>query len=289
MPSPARYRGRFAPSPTGPLHIGSLLAALASYLDARASGGDWLLRLEDIDPPREMPAARALILASLQAHALLADAPVLCQSTRADAYADAVQALLANGRAYWCTCSRQQLAHGGGEHAHDCPRTREQPLAAAAVRLRSRGVTLAFHDLLCGPQQACIHDDVVIRRRDGLFSYQLAVVVDDAFQRVSHVIRGRDLLDSTPYQLLLQRWLGLPSPAYGHLPLLLGTDGHKLSKQNHAPALDDATPARNLRACLQALGQPPPPTATTTPGELLAWGLAHWDRAAIPAHDLAAP
>jgi glutamyl-Q tRNA(Asp) synthetase len=283
------YRGRFAPSPTGPLHLGSLLAALASFLDARAHGGVWLVRIEDIDPPREMPGADRRILDTLRAHALEWDEPVLYQSSRTAAYREAVDRLMHAGLAFACSCSRQELQVSGGAHADHCPATGATADRPTAVRVPCGRLPAVYEDLLLGPVDWSSIDrrgSFVVRRRDGLAAYHLAVVVDDAHQHISHVIRGRDLLDSTPYHLLLQDLLGLPSPHYGHAPLLLGGDGQKLSKQNLALPVDDARAADNLRLCLRALGQhaPPPGLAGACAG-LLKWATRHWDLALIPVHD----
>lgn len=281
------YRGRFAPSPTGPLHLGSLLAALGSYLDARAEGGAWLLRIEDIDPPREAPGADALILRTLRSHGLHADESVLHQSARQAAYAEAVARLLASGAAFYCTCSRQDLEQTGGAHAPSCPQSRKAPDGPAAVRVRTHSGHESFVDLFAGEVvQRLPPDSFVVRRRDGLFAYHLAVVVDDAYQQITHVIRGRDLLDCTPCHLLLQRLLGLPVPRYGHLPLLLNAQGQKLSKQNLAAALDDRQACANLETCLHLLGQAAPPQRfRDDPRTLLEWAATHWDRNRLPAND----
>jgi glutamyl-Q tRNA(Asp) synthetase len=280
------YRGRFAPSPTGPLHLGSLLAALGSYLEARVAGGAWLLRIEDIDPPREVPGADALILETLRAHGLAPDEAVLYQSTRHAAYAEAVSRLLSSGAAFHCTCSRQDLEPRGGGHAASCPQSQAAPDEPAAVRVRTQGSFEHFEDLFRGEVMLRLpRDSFVVRRRDGLYAYHLAVVVDDAFQRITHVIRGRDLLDSTPCHLLLQRLLGLPVPHYGHLPLLLNPLRQKLSKQNLATAVDNRQACSNLRTCLRLLGQPSPPRCRDEPRALLEWATARWDYKLLPQVD----
>lgn len=223
------HRGRFAPSPTGPLHFGSLLAALGSWLLARAAGGQWLVRVEDLDPPREVAGAASACSCALAAFGLESDGPVVSQSSRGQLYQAALDRLLADGTAFACHCSRAgHPARSGdaiqGHFAQD---------VAAAV------------------------GDVVLRRADGWWAYQLAVVVDDADQGITHVVRGADLLDSTPRQILLQRALGLPTPAYAHLPLVVDAHGHKLSKSLAALPLDPADPLPALRAAWQALGQAP--------------------------------
>ena len=278
------YIGRFAPTPSGYLHFGSLVAALASWLDARAVGGRWLLRMEDLDPPREMPGAQDAILRSLETYGLHWDGAVERQSARHDAYAAALETLLERGLAYPCSCSRKQLAD------HDlypgtCRELR-RPRHDAAIRLRAPDAEYAFVDRVQG--EICQHlgrevGDFVIRRRDGLFAYQLAVVLDDAWQGVTDVVRGADLLDSTPRQLYLQELLDLPQPRYLHVPLVIQPDGHKLGKSYRSPPLpaDQAPPL--LARALRALGQQPPAElADGTPREVLAWGIAHWDASRIP-------
>lgn len=273
------YIGRFAPSPTGPLHFGSLLAAVGSYCDARAAGGRWLLRMEDIDPPRAMPGAADLILRQLEGYGFEWDGPVLYQHTRSEAYLAALDRLAAQGDLFWCRCSRTELARSGATAYPGTCRGATSPRADAAVRLRVPPGEIAFDDLVFGHQAEDVArqvGDFVLRRRDGLFSYQLAVVVDDAAQGVTRVVRGADLLDNTARQILLQRRLGLPTPGYLHLPLAVHPDGSKLSKQTHAAALPlPAAPGLLLRA-LQALGQDVPAAEGLGCQELLAWGVAHW-------------
>ncbi len=252
------YRGRFAPSPTGPLHLGSLLAAVASWADARAAGGQWLVRIEDIDPPREQPGASAAILELLSAIGLDSDEPVLWQSRRSAAYDAALAQLMSAGLAFECRCSRSDLQAAGGIHRGACVASdaRRPP----AIRLRVPEVRIAFEDRIQGPQAQSLRDDVgdfVLRRADGLYAYQLAVVVDDAAQGISDIVRGSDLLDSTPRQIWLQQCLGLPTPRYAHLPVLLGADGQKLSKQNLAPAVSADDFRRWLPQIARWLGQSP--------------------------------
>jgi glutamyl-Q tRNA(Asp) synthetase len=286
---PAPYRGRFAPSPTGPLHFGSLLAALGSWLLARQAGGDWLVRVEDLDPPREVPGAAAAQLRTLAAFGLEPDGSVLWQSTRRAAYQAALDRLLASGQAFACHCSRTALAADGGIHRHCVPGTaRPDP----AIRLRvPDGASVAFHDAIQGRFEqdvAAAVGDVVLRRADGHWAYQLAVVVDDADQGITEVVRGADLLDSTPRQILLQRALGLPTPRYAHLPLALDADGRKLSKSLAALPVDAADPLPALRAAWLALGQAP--AAVSGAGSVEAWLRAARgavDTAALPAGPVA--
>ncbi|WP_081961348.1 tRNA glutamyl-Q(34) synthetase GluQRS [Aquabacterium sp. NJ1] len=269
-----RYIGRFAPSPTGPLHAGSLVAALASWLDARAHGGSWLVRIEDVDLPRCVPGADQLILQQLASCGLIPDAPPVYQSQRGALYQAALDQLVANGHAYPCGCTRADIAqanatlglskprHGDLVYPGTCRPERGglQGKPARAWRLQ---VPDAPHDLITwqdrrlGPQHqhlASAVGDFVIKRADGLWAYQLAVVVDDAAQGVTHIVRGADLCDNTPRQILLQRWLGLPTPRYLHTPLVLGDNGEKLSKQNGARALDLSSPQATLQQAGRALG-----------------------------------
>lgn len=258
-PDPSRpYRGRFAPSPTGRLHFGSLVAALGSWLLARHHDGTWLVRVEDLDPPREVPGAAQAQLATLAAFGMVSDEPVVWQSGRHDAYARALARLLDDGAAFECRCSRTDLAAVGGIHracvASDATRT-------PAVRLRvADGSRVVFDDALQGRVAQAVDreaGDVVLRRADGFWAYQLAVVVDDADQGITDVVRGADLLDSTPRQILLQRALGVPTPGYLHLPLIVDAQGNKLSKSLAALPIDDDAPLPALQAAWQALGQPP--------------------------------
>ncbi|MGV8959337.1 MAG: tRNA glutamyl-Q(34) synthetase GluQRS [Stenotrophomonas sp.] len=254
----APYRGRFAPSPTGPLHLGSMLVAFGSWLLARHNSGQWLLRIEDVDPAREVRGAAQRQQATLSAFGLHPDAPPLYQSTRHGLYRQALERLLDLGLAFECHCSRADLAVLGGIHRHCVARARRrQP----AVRLRvPDGSLVGFDDGLQGPVEQDVGSavgDFVLRRADGCWAYQLAVVVDDADQQINHVVRGADLIDSTPRQLLLQRALGLPSPHYLHLPLLLDADGRKLSKSQAALPVNDTSPVPVLRRLWAALGQRP--------------------------------
>jgi len=261
------YVGRFAPSPTGPLHAGSVLAALGSWLDARAHGGRWLLRIEDVDKPRCPPGTDRLILAQLDALGLRPDAAPSWQSQREALYEQALQRLIDAGLAYPCACTRKELAamqagrerHGDLVYPGICrPENgglRGRP--ARAWRLRVPQGALHWQDRRLGAQQQNVAQavgDFVLKRADGLWAYQLAVVVDDAAQGVSDVVRGADLADNTPRQILLQQALGLPRPRYLHLPLVLAPDGQKLSKQNGAAAFDSGQPLRALQTAATALG-----------------------------------
>jgi glutamyl-Q tRNA(Asp) synthetase len=290
---PASYVGRFAPSPTGPLHLGSLVAALASWLDARAAGGRWLLRMEDLDRPRCDPAAADTILRQLEAYGLIWDGSVLYQSQRDDAYAAALDALKSQGAVFACTCTRSQLAHAprnaDGEilYPGTC-RLHPPPHTAHAWRVRVERVSTHFVDRIHGAlQQDLAHEvgDFVVKRADGLFAYQLAVVVDDAFQDITHVVRGADLLWNTPRQIHLQTLLGLPTPVYAHVPLITNAAGQKLSKQTLAPALPESGRRAVLAEALAALGHPlPADLEGAGPTELLAWSSAHWHIENVPLH-----
>jgi glutamyl-Q tRNA(Asp) synthetase len=288
-----RVRGRFAPSPTGPLHFGSLIAALGSFLEARRQGGEWLVRIEDVDVPRTAPGAADAILRTLENYGLLWDGRVIYQSQRTEYYQAALDQLQRAGLAYPCSCTRRDLA--GGPRGRDgapiysghCRNGPCQPGRPCAIRLRLPDVLLTFHDVIQGEYRQQLANEVgdfVIRRADSLFAYQLAVVVDDADQGVTEVIRGSDLLDSTPRQIYLQRVLERPTPRYGHLPVAVDERGDKLSKQTQAPPLDNRNPGPALWEALRFLGQPMPlELANASPAEILAWALTHWRLAGIPA------
>ena len=279
------YIGRFAPTPSGHLHFGSLVAALASYLDARSVGGRWLMRMEDLDPPREEPGAQAAILKALESYGFEWDGEMVRQSDRHDAYAEVVNRLFNHGLAYACTCSRKTLAPYHGIYPGLC-RNAGHDTKDAAIRLRVPELEYHFIDRVQGEYRQHLGREVgdfVIRRRDGLYAYQLAVVLDDAWQGITDIVRGADLLDSTPRQLYLQELLGLPQPRYLHIPLITQPDGNKLGKSYRSPPLteDQATPL--LLRALRALGHNPgAELAYATPREVLNWGIAHWDAALIP-------
>jgi len=279
------YIGRFAPTPSGRLHFGSLVAALASYLDARSVGGRWLMRMEDLDPPREEPGAQAAILNALESYGFEWDGEMVRQSDRHDAYAEVLNRLFNHGLAYACTCSRKQLEPYHGIYPGFC-RNAGHGTEDAAIRLRVPELEYHFIDRVQGEYRQHLGREVgdfVIRRRDGLYAYQLAVVLDDAWQGITDIVRGADLLDSTPRQLYLQELLGLPQPRYLHIPLITQPDGHKLGKSYRSPPLteDQATPL--LLRALRALGQKPgAELAYASPREVLNWGIAHWDAVLIP-------
>lgn len=270
-PGPAMYRGRFAPSPTGPLHAGSMLAALGSWLLARQAGGQWLVRIEDLDPPREIEGAAAAQLRTLANFGLQHDGEITRQSQRGHVYREALDRLIASELAFECHCSRTELAAAGGIHRR-CVATSRR--ADPAIRLRvPDGCEIGFTDLVHGPVRQRVDQEVgdfVLLRADGLWAYQLAVVVDDAAQGMTDVVRGADLLDSTPRQILLQRALGLPTPNYAHLPLLLDAHGRKLSKSDAALPVDPGEPLPTLHALWSCLGQTTMVDARMrTPGEFL--------------------
>jgi glutamyl-Q tRNA(Asp) synthetase len=277
------YVGRFAPSPTGPLHFGSLLAALASYLDARANKGSWLLRIEDLDPPREDPNAVSHILATLDACHLHWDGQICYQSQRHDAYMQRLQQLQDCGLAFACTCSRKQL----GDDLH-LGRCKPDPQQTPAWRFLTGTGVAAFEDRLQGQRVFCLEQEIgdfVIRRRDQLWSYQLAVVTDDIEYGITHIVRGIDLIDSTPRQQLVYRALGETVPVYAHIPVAIEKNGQKLSKQNLALPLQINASRENLWLALQWLQQQPPAElygAGTE--ELLAWGCLNWQPQSLAGH-----
>ncbi|WP_296222235.1 tRNA glutamyl-Q(34) synthetase GluQRS [Pseudomonas sp. UBA2684] len=284
MNAPA-YIGRFAPTPSGYLHFGSLVAALASYLDARAVGGRWLLRMEDLDPPREVPGAQDAILKTLESYGFEWDGALVRQSARHAEYQALVERLFNQGLAYACTCSRKQLDGYQGIYPGLC-RDAGHATQNAAIRLRVPELSYHFSDRVQGEYRQHLGREVgdfVIRRRDGFYAYQLAVVLDDAWQGITDVVRGADLLDSTPRQLYLQELLGLPQPRYLHVPLIIQPDGHKLGKSYRSPPLPADQAAPLLVRALRALGQTvPQPLDGARPSELLAWAIGHWDATLIP-------
>ncbi len=288
QPSSDSCCGRFAPSPTGPLHFGSLVAAFGSFLWARSQGGRWLVRVEDIDGPRTVPGAAAAQLETLRRFGLAWDGEVMYQSHRGDAYEAALQYLRSAGALFSCRCSRAALAECGGIHHGDCNRAGNGP---AALRVPAPEMDIGFNDAIRGRFSQNLAQDVgdfIVRRADGLYAYQLAVVVDDAAQGITEVVRGADLLDSTPRQRYLQTLLGLPHPAYAHLPLVLDAAGRKLGKSQHALALDDDDPVPALRQAWHFLGQNP---ATLPRGKcverLIATAVSAFDPTLVPARDIA--
>ncbi len=268
--------GRFAPSPTGPLHIGSLYSALASFLDARTLGLEWRLRFDDLDQQRNAPHATRHILNTLEAHGLHWDGPVQHQSDHLERYQQAVARLRQREAIFFCTCSRQDLATSRVYPGH-C-RERTNPIADASLRVRVEGATVAFTDLVQGRQRCNLErttGDFIVKRRDGPFSYHLATAVDDGDSNIVRVLRGRDLLANTPAQLHLMQLLHLQAPTYAHIPVLLNPAGQKWSKQTQAAPVNDDTPAANIRACLALLlGLQAPALSLEA---LMHWALEHWE------------
>jgi glutamyl-Q tRNA(Asp) synthetase len=289
MPIP--YRGRFAPTPSGPLHFGSLIAAVGSYLDARANNGAWLLRIEDLDTPRNATGALDTILRQLEACSLLWDEAIMYQSQHLAYYESALELLRRGGAAFACACSRREIADSsvqgieGPVYPGTC-RNSVRERTARTWRMRVDATPIRVDDLVQGTHAQNLQTEIgdfVVQRADGIFAYQLAVVVDDAAQDITHVVRGVDLLYSTARQIYLQRALGLPAPRYAHLPVALNALGNKLSKQTFAPAIDAARATHAVAAALTFLGHTPPATLTgAPPSELLAWAVQHWQLARVP-------
>ncbi|MDO6444877.1 tRNA glutamyl-Q(34) synthetase GluQRS [Colwellia sp. 1_MG-2023] len=299
------YRGRFAPSPSGYLHFGSLITALASFLDAKKNNGTWLVRLEDIDPPREKKGASAHILKTLAAFGLHWDENILYQSKQTDYYQHIIEQLFKEQYCYYCQCTRAQIKAIGGIYQGHC-RHLNLDKNHSAIRVINQIQIDQYSDLIQGKIQcdkALAREDFIIRRKDGLFAYQLAVVADDIYQNISHVIRGCDLLEPTTrqlsfYQLLSDKafrhvlWSAqdeshvskhLQAPVFGHIPLAITEQGYKLSKQNKAPAIDIQKPQPALFAALQFLGQQPPiDLKHLNVDEIIQWAIAHWQLESVP-------
>lgn len=292
MNSPKPYRGRFAPSPTGPLHFGSMVAAVGSFLQARHRGGQWLVRMEDLDPPREMPGAADGILRTLEAFGLHWDGEVLYQSRRHALYEEALEKLKARDFLYACACSRREIADSsvkgvdGPVYPGTCRGGIPDGRAPRAWRVKVDGATVDFTDALQGRlcrNLATDFGDFVLRRADGFFAYQLAVVVDDAAQGITEVVRGADLIESTPRQIHLQRLLDLPTPDYLHLPVVLNARGEKLSKQTLAAPADADCPVPLLYRVLRFLGQEvPSELAEGGIDDFWRWAITHWEAKKVP-------
>ncbi|MCF6235663.1 MAG: tRNA glutamyl-Q(34) synthetase GluQRS [Gammaproteobacteria bacterium] len=286
------YIGRFAPSPTGPLHFGSLIAAVGSYLQARCNKGLWHIRIEDIDPPREVPGSASSILFTLEKYGFQWDGSVLYQSQRGDYYQAALDSLLENQQAYRCTCSRkmiQKIALQGREgliYPGTCRHAEKKTDKQCAIRIRCHNRATVFDDAVQGRISQHLETeagDYVIYRSDGYWAYQLAVTIDDAAQKISEVVRGSDLLYSTPRQIHLQQQLNYPTPNYLHLPIAINQQGKKLSKQTRAPALSVDNPLPTLIKVLQFLNQSPPETLQdATLHEFWLWAIQHWQPDIIP-------
>ncbi len=276
------YRGRFAPSPSGELHFGSLVAAVGSLLQAKSQSGKWLLRVEDIDPPRIVPGSIDAILFALEAHQLYWDEAPVFQSRRTERYEEILQILTENGDIFCCHCSRSRLK-GLAVYPGHC---REANFTNGAIRIRTDQRMIQFSDIWQGQQNWSLAEqigDFVIRRADKIFAYQLATVIDDFDQGITEVIRGADLLDSTPRQIFLQKKLDFPTPNYGHLPVATHANGQKLSKQNFAQPLNPETPQENLVQALRFLSQHPPDLLLQESLETLwQWAIAHWNPAQVP-------
>lgn len=279
------YIGRFAPSPSGPLHFGSLIAAVGSYLRARAQQGRWLVRIEDIDPPREQAGAAAQILRTLDRFGLHWDGEVIYQSQRHERYQAVLDDLYINNKTYHCHCTRAQIQADGGFYQGTC-RDQQRSALNAAVRLRVDAPCLSFHDQLLDlieVEPRLASEDFILKRRDGLFAYNLAVVIDDADCGITEVVRGADLLEPTVRQITLYQQLGWAEPNWLHLPLALQQNGLKLSKQNHAPAIDALPVASTLAQALLFLGQPLPDDINDMNVEhLLDWAVEHWLLSSVP-------
>ncbi|MGP8307543.1 tRNA glutamyl-Q(34) synthetase GluQRS [Vibrio sp. YIC-376] len=278
------YVGRFAPSPSGPLHFGSLVAALGSYFQAKANHGEWLVRIEDLDPPREMPGASEAILEALQAYELFWDGEVVYQSQRHHLYQAQIDAWLENGDAYYCQCTRKQIKEHGGFYPGTC---RDKNLKEGAIRLKMTKPVASFVDQKHGtiqiPEQL-VNEDFIIKRRDGLFAYNLAVVLDDIDQGVTEVVRGADLIEPTGRQISLYQILGQPEVSYLHLPLAMDKNGNKLSKQNHATAIDINDPKPALLRAMMFLGfDIPEEIKANKIAEILRWGCENWRLEQLPA------
>ena len=283
------YRGRFAPSPTGDLHFGSLIAAVGSFLQAKSQNGTWLIRIEDLDPPREVAGSTERIIADLAAFGMYPDENVVYQSSRIPVYEAALQDLLARNLAFWCGCSRRHLPDEGiypGTCRKEIPPDRER----RSIRLKADRELIEIDDGIQGRfGQDLKHEvgDFITRRGDGLVAYQLATAIDDAWQGISEVVRGADLLDSTPRQVYLQELLGLPTPRYAHLPVVLGENGKKLSKRTMADPVAGTDLATTLATSLTFLGHPPPNDVAGL-DQHWHWALDNWDISKVPARSGAA-
>lgn len=282
----ATYRGRFAPSPSGPLHFGSLVAALASYLDARYHKGEWLVRVDDIDGPRTVAGASEDIINTLTAHGMVSDEPVFFQSEQEFSYTRALNQLATKQLIYACDCTRKRLANLPAYDGY-CRDRQDQLNSPVALRVCVNHTDITFHDGFAGPvhsQLSTDGGDFIVKRKDNLWAYQLAAAVDDGqHQGITHVVRGADLLPTTAKQIYLQKLLGIHTPQYLHIPIALDQHGNKLSKQNHAPALNNAEALNNLHKALAFLNQPPVPSTVDTPQALLAIASRQWNRLALRA------
>ncbi|TMP43564.1 tRNA glutamyl-Q(34) synthetase GluQRS [Pseudoalteromonas citrea] len=285
LPTEGSYRGRFAPSPSGPLHFGSLVAALASYLAAKQQNGKWLVRMEDIDTPRMLKGADSYILHTLEAFGLHWDEQVIYQSLRHDYYNDVLSELQQQDLIYPCVCTRKEIKRNGGLYSNHC-RSLQHPVEGNALRLKQHHPILQFTDMIQGQvniSSSLAHEDYIVKRRDGLHAYQLVVVLDDIAQNINHIVRGADLLEPTARQLGLFKQLNKPVPHYAHVPVIVTEPGLKLSKQNHAPAIDINTPQPALCSALDYLGlSVPKEIAHNRTEDILNWAHEHFNLQAIP-------
>ena len=276
-----KYRGRFAPSPTGPLHFGSLVAALGSWLDARSNNGEWLVRIEDIDPPREVAGASDEILRTLEYFGLYWDQQVTYQSDNLEYYHDILDQLISKDIVYCCVCTRKQIKTTNGIYQNSCRYKDNTDSEKHSLRLKVMHPVLSFQDYFhgqCKAKMELAKEDYILKRKDGLYAYMLAVVLDDYRQNISHVIRGADLLDTTVQQIYLFNTLNAPVPQYGHLPLVVNNLGKKMSKQNQAPAIQHKNVAEQLWQALDFLKQAPPVELHNDSKEnILNWATQHWD------------
>lgn len=290
IPEKNGYIGRFAPSPSGPLHFGSLIAALGSYLQAKVNNGKWLVRVEDIDPPREQAGAAELILDTLQAFGLVWDDTVIYQSQRSDKYTAIIDWLSHHKFIYPCDCTRKQIAQSGGVYTGVC-RDKLTTNTPAALRLKNTAPVKSFNETLRGlitPDESFACEDFIVHRKDGLFAYQLAVVVDDIEQGITEIVRGADLIEPTVRQLTLYQLFGASAPSYIYLPVAAQKAGFKLSKQNHAPALNVNNPIPELLAAMRFLGMTPPNSYSNMHNSanniqtILTWAISHWTISKVP-------
>jgi len=280
------YIGRFAPSPSGPLHFGSLIAALGSYFQAKAHQGQWLVRIEDLDPPREMPGAATLILQTLEAYHLYWDGEVVYQSKRHELYQSQIERWLKSGQAYYCQCTRKQIKALGGFYTGTCRDLGLTHQDQCAIRLCMTQPVYQFDDKRHGKltiPTSLANEDFIIKRRDGLFAYNLAVVLDDIDQGVTEVVRGADLIEPTGRQISLYKMLDRTPVNYLHLPLALDTNGHKLSKQNHAKAVNNDNPKPALLDAMQFLGfDTTEEIRRSSIDEIIEWGVQNWHVTQLP-------
>ena len=280
------YVGRFAPSPTGPLHFGSLIAALSSYLDAKANNGIWLVRIEDLDPPREPERASKIILDQLHYLGLEWDGTVMFQSSRIEAYQSALDTLTQKSLTYKCDCTRSSIKAMGSIYNGHCKTREKAPTQNYAIRIKTLNEAIRFKDKIRGYFEQNIGaeiGDFVVLRKDCLFAYQLAVVVDDDHQKVTNIVRGSDLIESTPRQIYLQNLLGLRTPDYAHIPIAVNNQDTKLSKQSFSPGIEAKDGSILIFKSLKFLGQNPPKSLTAAPvREQLQWAVSNWDIHAVP-------